>query len=175
MTLNPNVQVPMPEKDVIIRTIGDYNPVYTKVRPIREGVVTPPKIWVAIGKLNKENGKLIPNSKYWELFHDSHVATPFTPCYSTVRNVGQAFMIGAMSRRLGLTAALEESLGENRSRLVLTAALYMVTSGNVFDGVDHFCETRTLSEAALSSQDASRLFGSITRADRMAFFKRWIS
>jgi transposase len=165
----------MPEKDVIIRTIGDYNPVYTKVRPIKEGVATPPKIWVAIGKLNKENGKLIPNGKYWEIYHGSLVTTPFTPCYSTVRNVGQAFMLGAMSRQLGLTAALEESLGEKRSRLILTAALYMVTRGNIFDGVDHFCETHTLSEAALSSQGASRLFNSITFDDRMAFFKRWIS
>ena len=34
MTLNPNVQVPMPEENVIVRAIGDYNPVYTKVRPI---------------------------------------------------------------------------------------------------------------------------------------------
>jgi hypothetical protein len=172
MTLKRLNMVDMPESGVIVRKIGDYRPVYKNVRSYRNAHGTPTKDRVCIGKLDEESGKLIPNAAYWE--HYSHgPAMTLAPVYESVRHAGASFIVACAMSRLGLVEVLDEVLGEERSKLARTAALYMLARGNAFEGVDDYCEAYTLSEAPLSSQKASKLFASITYDERMDFFKRW--
>jgi transposase len=129
---------------------------------------------VAIGRLDEKAGKLIPNAKYFEFYGRPDAQTPIVT-YSSNRAVGASFLVGRIMDSLELTDVLDESLGVERSRLVQSAALYMVARDNVFDHVLEYCEGFTLNEAPLSSQSSSRLFASISFDDRMKFFKLWIS
>jgi transposase len=129
---------------------------------------------ILIGKLDRETGKLIPNSKYWELY-DTHQGLEILPSYDSILSIGTSFLVGNIMESLGLDAALDECLGKERSLIAKTAALYMVARGNVFEGVLDYCEGYTISEKPLTSQSASEFFSSITYDERMTFFRQWVA
>jgi hypothetical protein len=173
MTLNAKVQVELPSKGIIVCRSGGYPAVYKVLRTYRNEKGQPTNDRVNIGKLDRETGLLIPNPKYYD-HYDSHNELTVFPEYTTIRRVGGTFLLGEIMKSLGIVEALDEALGEKRSRLAQTAAIYMVAKGNVFERVLEYCEEFTLTEKALASPSSSELFRSITYDERMAFFKNWL-
>jgi hypothetical protein len=152
---------------------GKYTPVRHVPRSYRNEKGSPRSGRAAIGKLDQESGKLMPNAKYWALHSpDGDDGTILT--HVSDRAVGMPFIASHAMRNLLLTEALDKRLGEERSGLAQTAALCMTARDNVFEGVKSFCEGFTLSEAPLTSQKASKLFASITHDERMKFFELWL-
>jgi hypothetical protein len=168
------VQVDLPKKGIIVRKIGNSQPVYKNLRHYRNSNGTPTTERVIIGKLDTESGRLIPNSRYWE-FYGSTGNARFEPEYESVRRIGAPFTLGNVMSRLGLPDLLEQCFGKERAQLIRTVVLYMSAEGNIMEGIGDYCETNTLSEMPLDSQMASQLFASITHDERMSFFKSWIA
>ena len=176
MTLDPRHQVDMPTTGVNIRALKNSHPVYLAIPGSgrRNARGTPTKDRVCVGKMDPVTRKLIPNSNYWNRFGLDEAARVI-PAYESARTIGGAFLVDAMMGQLGLAKTLDETLGAERAKLVMTVALYMIARGNVLDGLLDYCQANTLSETPLSSQAASKLFAAIGHDDRMAFFKRWVA
>jgi transposase len=170
MTLNPAIKVDLPKGVVIY---GKNNYVYHTLRSYRNESGEPRNDRVVIGRLDSESGRLIPNNRYWEIYGAIDDAEAIIE-YESDRAVGASFLVGHLLRVLGLSEVLDASLGVERSKVVQTAALYMLARNNVFDHVRVFCEGYTFNEAPLTSQTASKLFSSITHDEKMSFFKLWI-
>jgi hypothetical protein len=165
----------MPRTGAVIRRSGKYNTVFKVLRSYRNHNGTPTSERVAIGKLDPETGMLIPNDKYWEFYAPDESRIEIKPRHVSTRSVGGAYLFNRIAGQLGLSDLLRESLGERRSALAMTAALYMVARGNVFENVLSYCEGYTLSEPPLTSQTASDLFSSISFDERMGFFRGWVA
>jgi hypothetical protein len=174
MTLNANIQVPLPEKGIIVlRTQTGYPGVYHVLRTYRNKKGQPTNDRVLIGKLDRDTGMLIPNARYWE-FHPDAPGLETLPARYSARSIGTAFLASNIMDNLGLGEALDETLGPERSREAQTAATYMLARGNVMEGVRDWCEESALLDRLLTSQSASALFASITYPERMSFFKGWV-
>ena len=178
MPLNSKVQVPLPEKGIIVRSNGSYRYVYKVLSTFRNEKGQPTNIRQLIGKLDPETGMLIPNDNYYTHFESADVEIPPSvetlPSVDSVHSIGAAFLIGCLLTDLGVTTVLTESVGVAKAHAIITAATYMACRGNVFEHVADWCETSALNEIPLTSQKASSLFSSITHADRMSFFRQWI-
>jgi transposase len=173
MTLNAKIQVPIPDKGVVVRRSGAYPAVYKVLRSYRNEKGQPTNDRVNIGKFDNQTGKLIPNAKYWEYYGYSLQDLEILPTSDSVRSIGASFLFDHVINYLGVAETLDECLGSKRASLVHTAALYMAARGDVFEGALDYCEEFTLFEKPLAPNSASALFASITFDERMAFFKKW--
>jgi hypothetical protein len=175
LTLNPKIQVELPESGVVVRRSGKYPAVYKVLRSYRNEKGQPASVRVNIGKFDQNTGKLIPNNRYWE-YHDAPAenATDGSKIKAIV-SFGTAFLADHVMDSLGVTETLNECLGDERSRLVRTAAVYMLAGGNSFKRVSDYLEDHAFPKESLTSKSASRLFASITSEERTAFFKKWVA
>jgi transposase len=88
--------------------------------------------------------------------------------------VGASFLVREVLAGLGATGILEDALGAGRAARVVEASCHMARRGNVIDQIAEWCETSTLKGTpTLTPQSASRLFASISHAEKMAFFRAW--
>jgi transposase len=178
MPLNSKVQVPLPEKGVIVRSSGSHHYVYKVLSTFRNEKGQPTNTRQLIGKRDPETGMLIPNNNYYAHFKSTDEETPSfvetLPSVESVHSIGAPFLIGCLLTDLGITTVLTELVGVAKAHAIITAATYMACKGNVFEHVADWCETSALNETFLTSQKASSLFSSITHVDRMSFFKHWI-
>ena len=181
-----SIKVPLPEEGVIIRRSGKYRYVYKVTNTFRNEKGQPTNTRVSIGRSDEESGMLIPNDKYWELYGDSfpgsnepESVSNLSPLpgvgFENVHSIGATFLIGRILDSLGIGDILRNEFGPVRASCISTAVAYMACRGNVFERVRDWCEGYTLHEPSLSSQAASSLFSSITFAERMGFFRKWVS
>jgi transposase len=199
MALSKKIKVPVPDHGVIVRHNPKRPYVYKVMRTYRNAKGQPTNDARAIGRLDPEDGMLIPNDAYWELYPDAPApvlgapaqagaAPPPTgpgdpagpgrlselPAPGAVRSIGSAFLVSQVLDRLGVSRILADALGADRAEAVATVASYMARRGNAMEGIVDWAETSTLEGlATLSGRDASRLFASITHGERMAFFASW--
>ena len=180
------IKVPMPEDGIIIRRTGNYRYVYKVLNTFRNEKGQPTNTRVSIGKFDEESGMLIPNDKYWELYGEtfpasnetgslSHLSPLPAPGFESVHSIGATFLIRQILDSLGIAEILQNKFGEVRASYISTAVSYMICRGNVFERVSDWCEGYTLHEPPLSSPTTSSLFSSITFAEKMGFFRDWIS
>jgi transposase len=146
--------------------------VYKVLKTYRNAKGQPTNDRRSIGRLDEASGLLIPNDYYWEAYPDRAVETLPNP--DAVRSVGASFLVAKTLEGLGVAGMLEAALGAARARGALTVACYMARRGNVVDGISDWQETSTPSgEVRLDPRSVSRLFASISHADKMAFFRAW--
>jgi hypothetical protein len=176
----PRPTVAMPKSGIIVRRSGKYQYVYKVLRTYRNEKGQPTNERKLIGRLN-EKGGLIPNDNYYDCFPENAAKTP--PSRSSVeiienidhvRSIGASFLVSHMLSSLGVDSTLKDTIGVIRAESVLTAAAYMVSRGNVIEYIEDWNEGYSLMKS-LSPQEASRLFASITHADRISFFRRWVA
>ena len=166
--------VPLPESGIIVRRSGKYHYVYKVLETFRNDKGQPTNLRKLIGRLDPEGKRLFPNDSYYELYNSAK-ETEYVPAFESVVSIGAPFLVMHVLTRLGATKILEEVLGDQLARAVITAAAYMACEGNVFEHVSDWCERSILKGPSLSSQKASLLFASLTHSMRMAFFRGWIS
>ena len=181
-----SIKVPLPTEGIIIRRTGKYRYVYKVMNTFRNEKGQPTNTRVSIGRSDEESGMLIPNAKYWELYGETFPAlaeeelfpnSSTLPAvgFESVHSIGATFLIGNILDSLGLYEILQNKFGQVRASCISTAVSYMACRGNVFEGVSDWCEGYTLHEPPLSSPSVSSLFSSITFAERMGFFREWVS
>lgn len=124
---------------------------------------------VAIGKLDPETGKLIPNRNYAELFMTSEPVLP-----QRIQSAGIGIACDHLVEELGLKSILQTIFPQS-SDLLLALAYYMLAKGNVLSYAADWLEETALSFQlpSLSSQTVSRLFQQLTADQCMTFFEQW--
>jgi transposase len=172
MALSGRIKVPLPERGIIV----SHNPkrpyVYKVLRTYRNAKGQPTNDCKSIGRLDAATGMLVPNDYYWEAYPGQGVEMLAEP--DAVRSVGAAFLTGRVLASLGVSECLRGAFGEERAERIAEVASYMARRGNVMDGLADWCETSTLPGAPrMDGRAASRLFASITHAEKMAFFRAW--
>ncbi len=126
---------------------------------------------VSIGKLDPETGKLIPNSRYYQIFEKS---APL-PMPEYVRDYGVYAAFRGITEGLELDKLIRKHFPEKADR-ILTVMQYMLCEGNVMYYLPDWQEgTMSYAQEILSSSELSRLFSGIDGNARIAFFNSWIS
>ena len=176
-----NEPVPMPEKKVTFKT-GPNGTVYVylTLRAYRNKEGKPTSEEAAIGKKDPLTGMLIPNRRYFELFHAPTSATkksitdanPSPTC--RVASCGNSFFLMGIARETGLQRILSKCFPESWPQILATA-FYMLCEGNVMMYIeDWFDETDLSFVGRMDDQQCSRLFSAISHGERMHFFKEWV-
>ena len=174
MAITNRGKVSLPDSGIIIRRSGKYRYVYKVIKTYRSDSGKPTNKRKPIGKLDEESGLLIPNTTYWELYTDKDVPESFLT-YDNVRSIGATFVVSQILNKLEVTQILKSVFEPKTAQLILTATVYMVCRGNIFERILDWCEGYTLNETPLNSTTATVLFGSISFDERMNFFKKWVS
>ena len=179
MALCSQTKVPLPDSGLIIRRSGKYQYVYKVLSTFRTESGQPTNTRRAIGRLDIESGMLIPNDAYWEYYSnepETEAAEPEpAPTFESIHSIGASFLVGRILESLGIPGILRSVFGKVKAMTILTAVVYMVCRGNVFEHVGDWCEGYTLQDSPLSSPGASTLFSSIDFGERMAFFRAWVA
>lgn len=169
MALDNSVKVEMPPHCVKVPRNGTTYIQYT-VRAYRNKNGKPTSERVAIGKLDKESGMLIPNKNYYEIFGKENPKKNDL----VVKSIGNYKAFSGVAKRIGLEKTVREVFGE-KSDAILTVAHYMMNEGNVMYYLpDWQDENISYSKENITNADVSRLFASITDIERKAFFNNWM-
>lgn len=169
MSLDKSVLVDVPEHSVMVRN-GDKTYVQYTVRAYRNSMGKPTSERVSVGKLDADSGKMIPNRRYYELFEEKTKTIGF----HTVQKSGTYAAFSGVAEQLGLTKLVHKHFGD-RAKDILTVAHYMLCEGNVMYYLSDWQEENvSFSKRELTSAALSRLFGSISMDERMAFFHDWM-
>jgi transposase len=173
VSLNSKIQVPLPEKGVIVAKAGNYPYVYRVVETFRDEKGQPSNKKRSIGKLDSSTGQLIPNAAYYEYYGQDEFGHSQWDG-GRIYEVGVPFLTGWIFSSLGISQILVTSLGNEEAESAATVAAYMLAEGNVMSYLDDFCE-RSLLKNHISDKSASRLFASISSEKRMTFFRKWVA
>jgi len=173
----------MPEKKVTFKPAANGTVyVYYTLRAYRNKNGKPTSDETSIGKKDPLTGMLIPNRRYFELFHP-----PGTPAKrevtraktkaslpSRVASYGNTYSLLKVAQETGLSEILTKSFSERSSQL-LAVAFYMLCEGNVMMYIkDWFDETEISFAERMDDQQCSRLFASISFDERLQFFREWL-
>jgi hypothetical protein len=125
----------------------------------------------AIGKVDVENGKMIPNANYYEMFN----LTPEMPDIS-VLGYGYTYLAQKCCRDMGLCDCLRETFGTQTDEIVAVAA-YMIREGNAMDGIDDWQGQNLIPglSKSLTSQSCSKLFEALKPQKLHTFFTKWVN
>jgi hypothetical protein len=169
MALNEKIKVEIPKHCVKVPT-GKYTYIHLVLRAYRNEKGQPTNERVSIGRLDEESGMLIPNKRYYEIFGEPEKETQPT----AVKSIGLHAAFRMAASECGLEKLTRSIFGE-RADALLTVAEYMLSDGNVMSYMEDWQEEQVgYLKTPLTGQGLSRLFSSITREERMAFFEEWM-
>ena len=165
--------VPIPkEKGVHIKAAGAKREkyVYQYVKYFRNEDGKPRNRAKLIGKAADKPGMMIPNRNYFEMFQ----VEPSIP-HLSVWDYGFTYLVGKICQRLGISSMIERVFG-SAANSILAIATFLLRDGGALDGMEDWQERTFLEKCdrVLTSQEASRIFESITHEKRMQFFREWI-
>lgn len=170
----PLQTVPLPLSGIIVDRSGTYRYVYKVLKTYRNEKGQPTCDKVSIGRLT-DDGRLIPNAKYFELYGniDVDISSTENIKFGSVKSIGATFLINSIFNNLGVHRIMESVFGSDRSKLILAVATYMVCCGNVIEYIDDWCDANYVAQS-ISPQMSSLLFSTITHDDIMNFFRNWV-
>ena len=126
---------------------------------------------VAIGKLDPDSGKLVPNEKYYYYFPEKR---QYSEPNLTLR-CGSYAVFKKYVEDLNLFKDLEKAFGKENTEKVLSLAHYMLKEGSIMYYFSDFIEdSMSFSDDVLESPEISKLFESLSEENRRAFFNDWI-
>ncbi len=176
MSLKHELRVDIPNK-VIIKKQNDNSYVYYTVRAFRNSKGRPDNERKSIGKIDKSNGKLIPNDNYFKYIKNSKESENIVfnnATISSIKSFGATYLLGKIFKELGLNNYLENSFGKKVAGKIKTTAMYMCIEGMAMMYIKDFCNNYYLDTPLnLTSPRLSELFSAINHDKRMVFFKQW--
>lgn len=173
MALNPNHQVPLPERGIIKYKSKNTTYVYHITRIYRNEKGRPTNDRVSIGKIDNETGMLIPNKNYYEIY-SSLSSNHSQPEIESIKSCGVTYVVDGLLNELGLIEIMRKNFPKNADQIIALAE-YMLCEGNVMSYYgDWFDEVYPHGNVKLVSADISRVFQAINYKSRMDFFKTWI-
>jgi transposase len=180
--MRPTVEMP---KSMILR----YNILNRKGEKVVQVYHYQNAIWVkgkgtksdrtCIGKEDLSTGRLIPNDKYFEIYHsqdqNNYLQNYPTGSYEDI-SFGDYYILNYVAKQLKLINCLE-SVFDKKGKEILFLAQCMLRNGNSIKEVDEW--TKTVYSFMkwnknYRNQRASDLFSSITDSQISSFFSRWI-
>jgi len=167
-------QIDLPvEKGIHIKTAGRNKEkfVYKYLEHYRDELGKKKHRSILIGKFHAETGKMSPNDNYFNLYP----VNPFTFSLSS-KSYGFVYLVFEVAKKLNLLACLSEVFGKEKSEELIAIAAYIISEGNVMDGIDDWQQDNYLPDAKmrLTSQSTSRTFSKIGDDCRRRFFTHWI-
>ena len=169
MALNKDIQVAMPEHGIAYKKISGKTYVYYVTATYRNEKGKPTCDRSAIGRLDEETGKLIPNRNYYEIY----LKRP-EPMTTGIYDCGVNHVFEETAKKLGVTKLLKAYFPENY-REIMTMAQYMLSEGNVMYYLDDYTEShKTAVNERMSSAKSSKVFSSIRQEDILLFFREWM-
>ncbi|MDR2971791.1 MAG: transposase [Bacteroidales bacterium] len=175
--------VPMPEKRISFKKGSNGNIyVYYTLRAYRNKYGKPTSSEAAIGKQDAETGMLIPNRRYYEIFHSEEGCEKSkmvegkskSTAINRVSSCGTTYTLMELACRIGLRGIVEKSFPVNWDQ-ILACAFYMLCEGNVMLYIgDWFDETDVPFTDHMDDHHCSRLFSSISYIERDRFFTEWV-
>jgi len=194
--LDINFKVPMPTKKALEKKRPNGSTyIYYNISSFRNKQGKPASVQIAIGKKDEETGQLIPNTRYFDIFPEhkplgyasksrseqtklkrkpkpssrSNACEPVC-----VKMCGVSATLLSIATKIGMLDILKECFPYNWDSL-LGAAFYIVSEGNVMMYIkDWFEENKAYSIKTMSDVDCSRLFESLSYAEKRKFFFEWI-
>jgi len=165
----------MPEKRITYKKAPNGTVyAYHTVRAYRNKRGQPTSEVVAIGKKDTVTGKLIPNSRYFEIYQRTTPPKQPEQSPSRIQNCGNIAALEEIAKQTGLSAVLKMCFPQKWEQMMACAS-YMVCEGNVMMYIDNwFDETRVNFSNRLDDIACSKLFASITEEERREFFITWI-
>lgn len=169
MALNSSIQVPVPEHGTVKRKMGDKVYVYYATAVYRNEKGQPTSDRISIGRYDKETGMLIPNRSYYEVY----LKQP-QPNVTGIKSIGVGFAFDEICKKLGLTRILKAYFPE-QWKLMLTAAQYMLSEGNVMYYIGDYTEGHKAPiKGNIDDAQISRMFSAIRKEDTFLFFREWM-
>ncbi|HBN84847.1 MAG TPA: hypothetical protein DDZ89_13500 [Clostridiales bacterium] len=167
----PLVDIP-DDKGVHVKTAGAKSEmyVYKYVKYYRNDQGNPRNKAKAIGKLDPETGRMVPNSNYFQMYH----LDPLLPDI-TIWKYGYTYLILKVCKDIKLLDCLTRVFGERAIDIIVMAS-YIIRKGNAMDGIDDWQQENYFPgfERLLTSQSTSRIFGTLSAVKMNDFFKHWI-
>ena len=169
-----NILVDIPEdKGIHIKSAGTKGEkyVYKYIKYFRNADGNPRNKAKAIGKYDPITGKMHPNNNYYELYQ----LDPVMPDVY-IRDYGYTCLVPKVCKDIGLIDSLTAVFGEHTMDIIAMAA-YIIREGTAMDGLDDWLTRNYIPDfnCLITSQTASRIFASITAAQRHCFFTQWVS
>jgi transposase len=170
-----NKSVDMPKKRITYnKAKNGVIYVYYTTRAYRNKKGKPTNDKVAIGKKDIATGKLIPNTRYYEIFKNIEPIDPIKTELKSIKNYGTTATLMNISKQTGLLDILKKYFPSEWNK-ILASAFYVLCQGNVMMYIeDWFDETNVNFSEKMDDSDCSKLFESITEEDRSRFFAEWI-
>ena len=145
--------------------------VYKYVKYFRNANGEPRNKAKAIGKIDIESGKMLPNKYYFETYN---VESSFANITSW--DYGYSYTVLKICRDIGLLDCLSAAFGDGAAMDIIVMAAYIIREGNAMDGIDDWLQRNYFKEydRLLCSQSTSKIFASLTSGKRDAFFTEWV-
>ena len=169
MALDATRKVPLPEHGVVKKRMGDKTYIYYATAVYRNKKGQPTADRVSIGRYDDETGMLIPNRNYYEIYLKKPAPSMQGMCSS-----GTYAAFRGVCDHLGLTKILKSYFPENWE-LMLTAAQYMLSEGNVMYYLKDYTEShKTSVRENVDDARISRMFSELRKEDMLLFFREWM-
>ena len=145
--------------------------VYKHVKYFRNADGKPRNQSKAIGKLDAESGKMIPNRNYFDLYN----IDPALPDID-VWDYGYSYIALKACRDMGLLDCLTAAFGERRAMDIIAIASYMIREGSAMDGIEDWLQRNYFPgyDRLLASQSVSKIFAALTAGQMNGFFVDWV-
>jgi transposase len=145
--------------------------VYKYVKYFRNAEGKPRNKAKAIGKLDVDSGKMLPNSNYFEMYN----IDPILPNID-VWDYGYSYLVLKVCRDMGLLDCLTNAFGEPRTLDIVAMASYIIREGNAMDGIDDWQQRNYFPNYSrlLTSQSTSKIFADLSAQQMNGFFIDWV-
>lgn len=169
MALDSSKKVPVPEHGVVKRRMGDKVYLYYATAVYRNQKGQPTADRVSIGRYDEETNMLIPNRNYYEVY----LKKPM-PLTTGIQSMGMYSAFRGICDQLRITKLLKSCFPENWE-LMLTAAQYMFSEGNVMYYIKDYTEShRSFVKEPVDDGRISRMFSELRKEDMLLFFREWM-
>jgi transposase len=170
-----NNPVPMPEKRVTYKKATNGTTyVYYTLRAYRNKHGAPTSDEVSIGKRDELTGQLIPNRRYYEIFHDEEPTGVATLTPRKTQSCGNTATFMEIAKQTDLLEVIQKCFPAKWGA-IMASAFYILCEGNVMMYIrDWFEETKVTFVEPMNDSDCSKLFASITEEERNYFFTEWV-
>lgn len=169
MALDKSILVDIPEHGIAYKKVAGKTYVYYVTAAYRNLKGKPTCDRIAIGRLDEETLKLIPNRSYYEVYLNKPA-----PQTKGIFECGVYDVFNKISKKVGLKSILKKYFPENHVKM-LTVAQYMLAEGNVMYYLDDYTESHyTELKGIMQDVQASRMFSALRQEDILLFFHDWM-
>ena len=166
----PNILVDLPEeKGIFLKKCGSLEAkyVYKRLNYYRDSKNRTKSDTVILGTYDSKTNKIIPNKNYYQLYNCVEIGNSIN-----LENYGYIYVVNKCIKELHLDECLISVFGDMADDIIILAT-YILTNGNVIDGLDNWLLHAYHNKTKLTSKTASTVFANISYEDQFNFFKNW--